>query len=68
MVMKKKRPGLSVGKMSRQRTKLLMKSTGGELDELIMGKIEKFKKGGKAKKKLGGGTHNTYSGNSRRRK
>ena len=41
--------------------------SGGELDEMILGNIEKFPKGG-AKKKLGGGTHNTYSGKSKKRK
>ena len=50
----------------RQKSKLLMRS-GGELDEMILGNIEKFPKGG-AKKKLGGGTHNTYSGKSKKRK
>ena len=30
-----------------------------------MGNIEKFSKGGK--KKLGGGTHNTYSGKSKKK-
>tara|TARA_R110000772_G_scaffold80298_1_gene171442 strand:- start:2387 stop:2581 length:195 start_codon:yes stop_codon:yes gene_type:complete len=64
--MAKNRPGLSVGKLSRQKSKLLM-SSGGELDEMILGNIEKFPKGG-AKKKLGGGTHNTYSGKSKKRK
>jgi|TARA_R110000803_G_C11964491_1_gene319087 hypothetical protein len=64
--MAKSRPCLSVGKLSRQKSKLLMRS-GGELDEMILGNIEKFPKGG-AKKKLGGGTHNTYSGKSKKRK
>jgi|TARA_R110000751_G_C13707697_1_gene474056 hypothetical protein len=64
--MAKSRPCLSVGKLSRQKSKLLM-SSGGELDEMILGNIEKFPKGG-AKKKLGGGTHNTYSGKSKKRK
>jgi|TARA_R110000782_G_scaffold137320_1_gene229799 hypothetical protein len=64
--MAKSRPYLSVGKLSRQKSKLLM-SSGGELDEMILGNIEKFPKGG-AKKKLGGGTHNTYSGKSKKRK
>jgi|TARA_B110000196_G_scaffold27431_1_gene20685 hypothetical protein len=64
--MAKSRPSLSVGKLSRQKSKLLMRS-GGELDEMILGNIEKFPKGG-AKKKLGGGTHNTYSGKSKKRK
>lgn len=64
--MGKKGLGLSVGKISRQKSKLLMRS-GGELDEMILGNIEKFPKGG-SKKKLGGGTHNTYSGKSKKRK
>jgi hypothetical protein len=53
-----------VGKLSRQKSKLLMRS-GGELAEMVMGSIEKFSKGGK--KKLGGGTHNTYSGKSKKK-
>jgi len=51
-------------KLSRQKAKLLMR-TGGELDQMIMGRIQKFNKGGK--RKLGGGTHNTYSGKSKKR-
>ena len=39
--------------------------SGGELDEIVMGRIQKFSKGGKNKRKLGGGTHNTYSGKSK---
>jgi len=66
IIMGNKGLGLTVGKMSRQKSKLLMRS-GGELDEMILGNIEKFPKGG-AKKKLGGGTHNTYSGKSKKRK
>lgn len=60
--MGKNKNNLPVGKLSRQKAKLLMRS-GGELAEMIMGNIEKFPKGG-SKKKLGGGTHNTYSGKS----
>tara|TARA_R100000654_G_scaffold66723_1_gene95059 strand:- start:422 stop:667 length:246 start_codon:yes stop_codon:yes gene_type:complete len=70
-------------KMSRQKTKLLMRS-GGELDEIMMSStIEKMRKGGNAERivkdvetglekkqayKLGGGTHNTYSGRSKKNK
>tara|TARA_R110000822_G_scaffold180330_1_gene320077 strand:- start:204 stop:533 length:330 start_codon:yes stop_codon:yes gene_type:complete len=70
-------------KLSRQQTKLLMKS-GGELNNMMFGSItEKMRKGGNAKRlaknyetggesmqeyKLGGGTHNTYSGSSKKRK
>jgi len=62
--MGKNKNSLVVGKLSRQKSKLLMRS-GGELSEMIMGNIEKFSKGGK--KKLGGGTHNTYSGKSKKK-
>ena len=64
-------------KLTRQQSKLLMKS-GGELDQMMFGSVtEKMRKGGDAKRlarnvetgkerkqpyKLGGGTHNTYSG------
>mgnify|MGYP003639586231 FL=1 len=64
-------------KLSRQQSKLLMRS-GGELDDMMFGSItEKMRQGGNAKRlarnaetgkeskqsyKLGGGTHNTYSG------
>ena len=81
--MAKKRPCLPKQKMSRQKTKLLMR-TGGELDDIMMSSvIEKMRKGGDAERvvrdaetgyeskqayKLGGGTHNTYSGKSKRRK
>lgn len=64
--MGKRRNVLPNQKLTRQKSKLLMRS-GGELDEMILGNIEKFPKGG-AKKKLGGGTHNTYSGKSKKRK
>tara|TARA_R100001510_G_C7540478_1_gene128259 strand:+ start:91 stop:264 length:174 start_codon:yes stop_codon:yes gene_type:complete len=48
-------------KMSRQKFKLLL-GKGGELDEIMeKSMLEKYNKGGK-KAKLGGGTHNTYSG------
>tara|TARA_R110001592_G_scaffold45643_2_gene145839 strand:+ start:1645 stop:1869 length:225 start_codon:yes stop_codon:yes gene_type:complete len=71
-----KKPGLVQGKISRQQSKLLMRS-GGELDEMMMSSVvEKMNKGGDAKRlvkgedglerkqsyKLGGGSHNTYSG------
>jgi hypothetical protein len=78
--MAKKRPCLSKGKMSRQKTKMLMRS-GGELEEIMMSSvIEKMNRGGNAERvvrnnetgveskqayKLGGGTHNTYSGPSK---
>ena len=46
-------------KMSRQKFKLLRQ---GELDEIMeKSMLEKYNKGGK-RAKLGGGTHNTYSG------
>tara|TARA_R110001632_G_scaffold82191_1_gene182536 strand:- start:30 stop:341 length:312 start_codon:yes stop_codon:yes gene_type:complete len=64
-------------KLTRQQSKLLMRS-GGELDDMMFGSItEKMRHGGNAKRlarnaetgkeskqsyKLGGGTHNTYSG------
>ena len=64
-------------KLTRQQSKLLMRS-GGELDDMMFGSItEKMRRGGNAKRlarnaetgkeskqsyKLGGGTHNTYSG------
>lgn len=64
-------------KLTRQQSKLLMR-TGGELDQMMFGSVtEKMRKGGDAKRlarnaetgketkqayKLGGGTHNTYSG------
>lgn len=64
-------------KLTRQQSKLLMR-TGGELDQMMFGSVtEKMRKCGNAKRlarnaetgketkqayKLGGGTHNTYSG------
>jgi hypothetical protein len=72
----KKKSCLPMQKMSRQKSKLLMRS-GGELDEMMMGSVtEKMRKGGNAERvvkarhgkekkqayKLGGSTHNTYSG------
>ena len=70
-------------KLTRQQSKLLMRS-GGELDEMMTSSmIEKMTKGGNAKRlarnyetggesmqeyKLGGGTHNTYSGPSKKKK
>ena len=48
-------------KMTKQKTKLLVRLTGGEIDNIMWGSPnQKMKKGGK--KKLGGGTHNTYNG------
>jgi len=59
---KSKKMGLPKQKMTKQKTKLLVRMSGGELDNLMFGQSKsKMKKGGK-KKKLGGGTHNTYSG------
>ena len=68
--MAKKRKCLPKQKLSRQKTKLLMRS-GGELDEIMMASVvEKMNKGGNAKRvvardgkekmqayKLGGWTH-----------
>ena len=81
--MAKKRPCLPKGKMTRQKTKMLMR-TGGELEEMMLGSvIEKMNNGGNAQRivrdtesgiessqpyKLGGGTHNTYSGPSKSKK
>jgi|TARA_B110000902_G_scaffold215247_1_gene247641 hypothetical protein len=78
--MAKSRPCLPKGKMSRQKSKMLMRS-GGELDEIMMNSVvEKMNYGGNAQRvvrdtetgieskqayKLGGGTHNTYSGPSK---
>lgn len=62
--MAKKKAGLKMEKLSRQKAKLLMRN-GGELEQMIMGRIQKFNKGGK--RKLGGGNHNTYSGKSKKR-
>ncbi len=48
-------------KITKQKTKLLVRLNGGELDSMMFGSPRKvMSKGGK--KKLGGGTHNTYSG------
>jgi hypothetical protein len=71
-------------KLTKQKSKLLCKQVGGELDNMIYGSmIEKMRKGGNAKRlsrnnetgqesmqeyKLGGGTHNTYSGASKKKK
>tara|TARA_R110000868_G_scaffold5366_7_gene32687 strand:- start:6521 stop:6763 length:243 start_codon:yes stop_codon:yes gene_type:complete len=71
-------------KLTKQKSKLLCKQIGGELDNMIYGSmIEKMRKGGNAKRlsrnnetgqesmqeyKLGGGTHNTYSGPSKKKK
>jgi hypothetical protein len=67
----KKSRGLKPQKMTRQKTKLLMRS-GGELDDMMLGSVvEKMRKGGKAKRvvknedgsekmqeyKMGGWTH-----------
>jgi len=81
--MGKSRPSLPKQKISRQKSKMLMR-TGGELEDMMLGSvIEKMRKGGKAKRvvkdsetggesmqeyNLGGGTHNTYSGKSKRKK
>ena len=71
-------------KLTKQKSKLLCKQVGGELDNMIYGSmIEKMRKGGNAKRlsrnnetgqesmqeyKLGSGTHNTYSGVSKKKK
>ena len=81
--MKNKKGCLPKQKLTRQKSKMLMRS-GGELDDMMMSSIvEKMNKGGDAKRlardyetgsesmqeyKLGGGTHNTYSGPSKKRK
>ncbi len=70
-------------KLTRQESKLLMK-TGAELDQMMLGSFtEKMRKGANAKRmarnnetgrdsyqeyKLGGGTHNTFSGKPKKRK
>jgi len=70
-------------KLTRQQSKLLMK-TGAELDQMMLGSFtEKMRKGANAKRtarnnetgrdsyqeyKLGGGTHNTFSGKPKKRK
>lgn len=79
-----KREGLQRQKLTKQRSKLLCRQGGGELDDLMYGSmIEKMRKGGNAKRNaynnetgeetmqeynLGGGTHNTYSGKRKKRK
>jgi len=79
-----KREGLHRQKLTKQRSKLLCRRAGGELDDLMYGSmVEKMRKGGNAKRNalnnetgeetmqkynLGGGTHNTYSGKSKKRK
>ena len=79
-----KREGLQRQKLTKQRSKLLCRQGGGELDDLMYGSmVEKMRKGGNAKRnaysaetgketmqeyKLGGGNHNTYSGKSKKRK
>ena len=81
--MKKGRPCLPKQKLSRQKSKMLMR-TGGELENMMLNSvIEKMNKGGNAKRlaysnetgqetmqeyKLGGGNHNTYSGPSKKKK
>jgi|TARA_R110000796_G_scaffold185_15_gene771 hypothetical protein len=79
-----KKQGLPYQKLTKQKSKLLCKQAGGELDDMIYGSmVEKMRKGGNAKRlsrnnetgqesmqeyKLGGGTHNTYSGSSKKKK
>lgn len=79
-----KKQGLPYQKLTKQKSKLLCKQAGGELDDMIFGSmVEKMRKGGNAKRllrnnetgqesmqeyKLGGGTHNTYSGPSKKKK
>tara|TARA_R100000541_G_scaffold370_5_gene3135 strand:+ start:5015 stop:5200 length:186 start_codon:yes stop_codon:yes gene_type:complete len=58
---KNNRYSLPKQKVTKQKTKLLVRLNGGELDNMMFGAPrKKMTKGGK--KKLGGGTHNTYSG------
>ena len=79
-----KKQGLQRQKMTKQKAKLMCKQGGGELDDIMYGSmVEKMNKGSKAKRNaysaetgresmqeygLGGGTHNTYSGKSKKRK
>jgi hypothetical protein len=81
--MKKGRACLQQQKLSRQKSKMLMR-TGGELENMMLNSVvEKMNKGGNAKRlaysnetgqetmqesKLGGGNHNTYSGPSKKKK
>tara|TARA_R100000935_G_scaffold14482_1_gene28994 strand:+ start:1111 stop:1338 length:228 start_codon:yes stop_codon:yes gene_type:complete len=73
----KKGSCMPMGKASRQQSKLLMKTYGSEMDQAMNGSfVEKMRLGNNAKRlvkmrdgnermqayKLGGGTHNTYSG------
>ena len=68
---------MPMGKASRQQSKLLMKTYGSEMDQAMNDSlVEKMRLGNNAKRlvkmrdgtermqayKLGGGTHNTYSG------
>ena len=75
--MSKKKGPLPIGNMSRQKSKLLMRS-GVELDDMMFDSVtQNMRKGNNAKRlarnaetgietkqsyNLGGGTHNTYSG------
>ena len=54
-----KREGLKRQKLTKQRSKLLCKKAGGELDDLMFGSmVEKMQKGGNAKRNaFKGGTH-----------
>jgi hypothetical protein len=73
----KKGSCMPMGKASRQQSKLLMKTYGSEMDEAMSNSLmQKMRLGNNAKRlvkmrdgtermqeyKLGGGTHNTYSG------
>ena len=58
---KRNRIGLPKQKHTKQKTKLLVRLNGGELDNMMFGSpAMKMAKGGKKKQR--GGTHNTYSG------
>jgi len=48
--MAKKRPGLPKQKISRQKSKMLLR-TGGELEDMMLGSVqEKMRKGGEAER------------------
>lgn len=76
--------GLQQQKLTKQKAKLLLRRAGGEMEDILYtSMIEKMRQGGDAKRlardfetgietsqayKLGGGTHNTYSGKSSKKK
>ncbi len=75
--------GLQQQKLTKQKAKLLLRQ-GGEMEDILYtSMVEKMRKGGDAERltrdaetgietsqayKLGGGTHNTYSGKSSKKK